>query len=135
MEIAFNPAWVMLNFILYKFSWYMKHAECLILLTKYVCCWFQFSQKDKAACSNPGAGSILTPARKDKDLRQCSLKQKLSSVLCPDKMTLCRKRPNNAATLYQFLSDCFSKMPPATPSGECPFCNRTEYTCTQQQRK
>lgn len=82
---------------------------------------FQFSPKYKAACSSHDVGSIIPSTRKDKDIRQSSLKQKLSSVLCPDKMTLCRKRPNNAATLYRFLSDCFNKMPPAKPCGECSF--------------
>ncbi|XP_021922749.1 serine/threonine-protein kinase PLK1-like [Zootermopsis nevadensis] len=83
----------------------------------------KFSPKDKAACSSPSAGSIIASIRKDRDARQSSLKQKLSSVLCPDKMTLCRKRPNNAVTLYRFLSDCFNKMPPAKPSGSDPSGN------------
>jgi len=113
----------MLHLILHEDTGCLKHMIGLIFLQQK--CDFvdlQFSPKDKAACSNPGAGSVAASARKDKDPRQSSLKQRLSSVLCPDKMTLCRKRPNNAATLYRFLSECFSKMPPAIPSGEFSFC-------------
>ncbi|XP_049782378.1 serine/threonine-protein kinase PLK1-like [Schistocerca gregaria] len=69
-------------------------------------------KKEKSVTRESGSsvGCMPTPSRKE--LRAASsLKQMISSVLCPDKLSLCRKRVCNAVTLYRFLTECFNSMP------------------------